>query len=96
MNKGLIIGISAAVVGIGGVLAYRYFVPPTLTFREYTPSTHSGKAEFGGVSNNFGNGNQYTQVGRFGWELEVKPNSKGESVFNLLKNGKLIKELTIK
>ena len=95
MNTKLIIGISVALVATGGILAYRYFVPPELYFPSYTPDNHSGEASFGGVINHFGNGS-YTQVGRMGWELEVKGNANGNTIFNLLKNGKFIKQLAVK
>jgi hypothetical protein len=95
MSKGLVIGISATVAAIGGILAYRYFVPPSFLIRSYTPSTRSGEVEFGGVSNNFGN-RAGVQVGRMGWEMETKMNSDGTTTFNLRKNGKFIKQLAVK
>ena len=95
MSKGLIIGISATVVAIGGILAYRRFVPPSFLIRSYTPSTHSGEYEFGGVSNHFGNSSG-TQQGRFGWQLDVKMQPDGTTKFDLLYNRKFIKNLAVK
>lgn len=95
MSKRLIIGISATVVAIGGIIAYRYFVPPSFLIIRDIPSTHSGEYSFGGVTNPYGNGSG-VQQGRMGWQLETKMNPDGTTTFNLLKNKKFIKELAIK
>jgi hypothetical protein len=94
MNKGVILGLSAIAV-IGGIVAYRYFVPPTFVIRESDGKNHKGTIEFGGVSNSFGN-TAFTQVGRMGWELQTKINPDGTTTFNLLKNGKFIKQLGVR
>lgn len=96
MSKKLVIGISATVVAIAGVVAYRYFVPPNFLITIDIPSTHSGEYEFGGVRNPFGGGGSGVQVGRMGWELEKKFNSDGTTTFNLLKKGKFVKQLARK
>jgi hypothetical protein len=96
MSKGFLIGISSAtVIIIGGILAYRYFVPPSFLIRSYIPSTHSGEVEFGGVINHFGN-STVTQGGRFGWEMKTIMNPDKTTTFNLQRNGKFIKQLAVK
>jgi hypothetical protein len=92
MSKKIIIGISFSVVAIGGILAYRYFVPPTFTVTMYSNADKKGEFEFGSVRNAFGNSTGRFQ-GRAGWELDTSLDKNGITIFKLLKNGKYVKDL---
>jgi hypothetical protein len=92
MSKKIIIGISATVVAIAGVVAYRYFVPPKFMVTRYSPSDKKGEFEFGGVRNAFGN-----SVGTFGsrggWNLNTSIDKNGITIFRLFKKDKYVKDL---
>ena len=99
MKKALFIAGGIAVATTGYIL-YKRLVPPSFQIVEYTPSTHSGKFEFGGTRNSFSpNGSAVYGVRNiFGstsnvWSLRVQGNSNGTVSFTLLKNGKDYKVL---
>ena len=92
MSKKLVIGISATVVAIAGVVAYRYFVPPKFMVTRYSKADKKGEFVFGGVTNAFGNSNG-TMGSRGGWELNTSMDKDGITIFKLFKNGKYIKDL---
>lgn len=88
--KKIILG-AAGIVAAGAVINY-FFIPPTFRVTMYQPSTHSGEYQFGRVRNNFGN-SVATIGGRAGWDLEVTIDNEGFTIFNLLKDGKVVKRL---
>ena len=92
MSKKLIIGISLSVVAIGGIIAYRYFVPPAFMVTMYSWGDKKGEFEFGGVRNAFGNSTG-TFGSRGGWELNTSIDKDGITIFKLFKNGKYVKDL---
>ncbi len=92
MSKKLIIGISLSVVAIGGILAYRYFVPPAFMVTMYSEADKKGEFEFGGIRNAFGN-SVGTMGGRAGWTLNTSIDKDGITIFKLFKNGKYVKDL---
>ena len=92
MSRKVIIGISVTVVAIGGILAYRYFVPPTFTVIMYSNGDKKGEFEFGSVRNAFGNSSG-TMEGRAGWQVNTSVDKDGITIFKLLKNGKYVKDL---
>ena len=92
MNRKVIIGISVTVVAIGGILAYRYFVPPAFLITRYSNADKTGEFEFGGIRNAFGNSSG-TIGGRAGWEVNTSMDKDGITIFKLLKNGKYVKNL---
>lgn len=71
MKKNYIIGIISIIATAGGILAYRFFVPPSFKIIEYDNLKKTGIYSFGGVENYFGNSTNMTQVGRMGWELNI-------------------------
>jgi hypothetical protein len=106
MNKGLVIGLSATAVAIGGILAYNYFVPPSFKINEASVGgcgqgcrNINGSFDFGSIKNRkFDNQSLGASgvIGReflnFGWNLVVGT-AKDGVVFELMKNGKKVKTL---
>ena len=91
-SKKLLYGLLGIGSLVGGILAYRYFVPPTFTVTMYSNVDKKGEFEFGSVRNAFGNSSG-TIGGRAGWEVNTSLDKNGITIFKLLKNGKYVKDL---
>jgi len=91
-SKKLLYGLLGIGALVGGVLAYRYFVPPAFTVTRYSWGDKKGEFEFGGVRNAFGNSTG-TFGSRGGWKLNTSIDKDGITIFKLLKNGKYVKDL---
>jgi hypothetical protein len=95
MKKRLVIGlsISATVLAVGGVLAYRYYVPPSFSIISYNETSSTGLVQFDGIQRSFGNGLTDIIEGRSGWSVQYKQTPDGFIHFELFKKGKFIKKL---
>lgn len=96
MKTGLIVTLIAVPVAVGGFFLYRSLVPPSFEFEQQDDMNHSGIFTFAGVSQSYGNNKGARVGGRSGWDLDLSPNSSGQTVFSLYKNGNFVKQLAIK